>query len=147
MSYNKHITFSIVKKHVPNYLQIMDWYKMSSWSKCSTLFLASKKRCKIDWDAIAKYSKHIVQLVRDFPEKKWNWDKISENSWLTMDFIKTHQDQLNFDIVAAKNKFNLYTLIPCDIKKIKQCYFHCSQLNLEPELKKIINNMIFTTDF
>jgi hypothetical protein len=45
-----------------------------------------------------------MEIIEKYPEKSWDWDCISENPHITMEFIEKYIHNINFKHLS-KNKF------------------------------------------
>ena len=43
----------------------------------------------------------LEYLLEKYPDKPWNWNDISRNPNITIKFIETYHNKINFNILAA----------------------------------------------
>ena len=56
-----------------------------------------------DWARISLNPSITMDIIEKYPDKPWNWKWISLNPSITMDIIEKHIDKIDFESLSLNN--------------------------------------------
>lgn len=97
-------TFLLLK--YPNKGWNMEW--VSANPNIDMKFILDNPQIKWKWyNGISKNPNLTMYFIDQFPEEEWNWNYISQNLFITREFIDKYEYKLNFKYLSRNKNISL----------------------------------------
>ena len=90
-----------------------------------------------NWDGISRNPNITMEFIEKYPDKQWNWKWISKNPNITIKFIEKNINKIDFSALSSNN-FTYQNELN-HINNQKQAFRLLENLNLTTRLPKLVN--------